>query len=334
MKHFFILAVLVLASTFAIHSGINSIGLLPPQASSQAVSIDQLFGIYVWGIAFLFSLVVVVLLYSLIVFRRKKGETGDGAYIEGNSTLEVIWTAIPFIAVLYLAYIGAQSLGEIRLVDPSALQVKVTAGQWYWQFQYPDLGFGSSDLYLPLGKQVDFTMTSNDVIHSFYVPEFRIKQDIIPGRTVSLRITPTRLGNYKVSCAQLCGANHAYMIANVVVVSQADFDAWAKQQLAVAGSDPVLHGQQLVQQFGCPVCHSVDGTKKTGPTWQHLYQSTVNLSDGSKVTADEKYLANSITNPNMQIVSGFDPNVMPGTFAETLDNSQIQAIIAYIESLK
>ena len=334
MKHFFILAVLVLASTFAIHAGINAIGLLPVQASSQGVSIDHLFGIYVWGIAFLFSLIIVIMLYSLIVFRRKKGETGEGAHIQGNNTLEVVWTTLPFVAVLILALLGAKSLGTIRLVDPSALQVKVIAGQWYWQFQYPDLGFGSGDLYLPLGRQVNLQMTSNDVIHSFYVPEFRMKQDIIPGRTVGLRITPTRLGKYTVSCAQLCGTNHAYMVANVIVVSQADFQAWADQQIATAASDPVLHGQQLVQEFGCPVCHSVDGTKKVGPTWQHLYQSTVTLSDGTKVTADETYLLNSIIDPNKQIVSGYDPNVMPGTFGQTLDDASIKAILAYIESLK
>ena len=212
--------------------------------------------------------------------------------------------------------------------------VKVIAGQWYWQFQYPDYGIGSGDLYLPVGKQVDLQMTSNDVTHSFFVPEFRLKQDILPGRTVDLRVTPTVIGHYKVSCAQLCGANHAYMIANVVVVSQSDFQAWVTKQQSTAAQNPVLHGQQLVQQFGCPVCHSTDGSKKTGPTWQHLYQSTVTLSDGTKVTADEKYLSNSITNPNLQIVAGFQPNVMPQTFGKTLDASQIQDIVAYIESLK
>jgi cytochrome c oxidase subunit II len=334
MKHIIIIAILVIASTFAIHTGLTAIGLLPAQASAQAVTIDQLFGLYTWAIAFVFSLIIVIMLYSLLVFRRRKGETGDGKHIEGNSTLEVVWTVLPLIAVLYLAYLGAKSLGETRRIDPSAMQVKVIAGQWYWQFQYPDYGFGSSDLYLPVGKQVDLQMTSNDVTHSFFVPEFRLKQDILPGRTVDLRINPTVIGHYKVSCAQLCGSNHAYMVANVVVVSQADFEAWVTKQLASASQDPTLHGLQLVQQFGCVVCHSVDGTKKVGPTWQHLYESSVKLSDGTQVTADEKYLANSIVNPNLQVVNGFNPNVMPGTFGQTLDQGQIQAIVDYLESLK
>jgi cytochrome c oxidase subunit II len=334
MKHFIILTLLIAVSTVAIHAGLSSVGLLPALASAQGVTIDQLFGIYTWGIAFLFSLIVVILIYSLVVFRRKKGETGDGAHIEGNSRLEIAWTVLPLIAVLYLASLGAQSLADTRRIDPSAMVVKVIAGQWYFQFQYPEYGIGSGDLYLPVGTQVDLQMTSNDVTHSFFVPEFRLKQDILPGRTVDLRVTPTVIGHYKVSCAQLCGTNHAYMTANLVVVSQSEFQAWVAKQLASASQDPVLHGQQLVQQFGCPVCHSTDGTKKIGPTWQHLYQSSVSLTDGSKVTADEKYLSNSIVNPNLQIVAGFQPNVMPGTFGQTLDAAQIQAILAYIESLK
>ena len=334
MKHFIIIALLVIASTFAIHGGLSSIGLLPVQASAQAVSIDQLFGIYTWAIAFVFSLIIVILLYSLVVFRRRKGETGEGTYFEGNNTLEVAWTVVPLIAVLYLAFLGARSLGETRRIDPNAMVVKVIAEQWNWQFQYPDYLFSSKELYLPVGRQIDFQMTSLDVTHSFFVPEFRLKQDILPGRTVDLRITPTLIGHYKLTCAQLCGAHHADMVADVYVVSTADFLAWTKTEIASAPKDPVLIGQQLASLYGCAVCHSVDGTKKVGPPWLHLYNSSVPLSDGTKVTADVKYLTNSIENPNLQIVAGFSPNVMPDTFAQALTQPQIQNLIAYIESLK
>jgi cytochrome c oxidase subunit 2 len=334
MKHFIIIALLVIASTFAIHSGLSSIGLLPTRASAQAVSIDQLFGIYIWAIAFVFSLIIVILLYSLVVFRRRKGETGEGTHFEGNNTLEVAWTVVPLIAVLYLAFLGARSLGETRRIDPNAMVVKVIAEQWSWQFQYPDYLFGSKELYLPVGQQIDFQMTSLDVTHSFFVPEFRLKQDILPGRSVDLRITPTLIGHYKLTCAQLCGAHHTDMVADVYVVSKADFLAWTQKEIASAPKDPVLIGQQLASLYGCAVCHSVDGSKKVGPTWLHLYESSVPLSDGTKVTADEKYLNNSIINPNLQIVSGFSPNVMPDTFAQALTQTQIQNLIAYIESLK
>ena len=334
MKHFFIIAVLVIASTYGIHAGLNFIGILPIQASAQAVSIDQLFGFYTWGIAFLFSLITISLLYSLLIFRRKKGEKGDGAYFKGNTPLEISWTVIPLLTVLFLAYFGAKSLANTRQVDPSAMVVQVTAGQWYWQFQYLDYGFSSKDLYLPVGKQVDLQLNSVDVTHSFYVPEFRLKQDVVPGRTIDLRITPTKIGNYKVRCAQLCGANHAYMTADVVVVSEEDFNFWASAQAAAASQNPAGRGQQYVQQFGCLACHTVTGTKGIGPTWLHLYQSQVKLTDGTTVTADEKYLSDSITNPNLQVAAGFSPNVMPQSFAQALDPAQVQAIVTYIESLK
>jgi cytochrome c oxidase subunit 2 len=334
MKHFVIIAILVIASTIAIHAGLSSIGLLPVQASAQAVSIDQLFGIYMWAIAFVFSLIMVILLYGLFVFRRRKGETGEGTNFEGNNTLEIAWTVLPLLAVLYLAYLGARSLSETRRIDPSAMIVKVIAEQWNWQFQYPDYLFSSKDLYLPVGKQVDLQMTSLDVIHSFYVPEFRLKQDILPGRTEDLRITPTRIGHYKVNCAQLCGAHHTDMTANVVVVSEADFLAWTKQEIASAPKNPVLIGQQLASLYGCAVCHSIDGTKKIGPTWLHLYNSSVPLADGTKMTADATYIHTCIVNPNLHVVAGFSPNVMPATFGQALTEPQIQNLIAYIESLK
>jgi cytochrome c oxidase subunit 2 len=334
MKHFVIIAILVIASTFAIHAGLEGIGLLPVQASTQAISIDQLFGLYTWAIAFVFSLIGVIMMYSLIVFRRRKGDTGEGEHIEGNSTLEIVWTVVPLMAVIYLAYLGAHSLAETRRVDPSALVVKVIAGQWYWQFQYPEDGISATELYLPIGQQIDFQMTSKDVIHSFFVPEFRLKQDIVPGRTTDLRVTPSRLGEYTLECAQLCGTNHAYMNAKVHVVSQADFDAWVESQKTLAVQNPALLGQQLSGQYGCAVCHSTDGSKNIGPTWFGLYDAQVKLADGTQVKADETYLTNSITNPNQQIVDGFQPNVMPGSFGQILDQTQIKALVAYIESLK
>ena len=334
MKHFVIVALLVVACTIALHAGLDKAGLLPQLASVQGTSTDQLFGLYIWATAFVFSLIVVTLVYALIVFRRREGETGDGVHVTGNSKLEIAWTVVPLLVVIYLAFLGAQSLAETRRIDPSAMVVKVVTGQWYWQFQYPDYGVITTELYLPVGKQVDLQMTSTDVIHGFFVPQFRLKQDIVPGRTVDLRITPSELGKYTVECSQLCGSNHAYMTAAVVVVAQADFDAWVAKQKAAAGENPVLLGESLATQYGCAVCHSTDGSKKIGPTWLHLYQAQVPLTDGSKVSADAQYLSTSITDPNAQIVAGYTANVMPSTFGQTLDKNQIAALVAYIESLK
>ncbi len=333
MKHYVIVAILIILGTILVHNGLGSLGLLPRQASLQAVSIDSLFNIHLWFISFLFSLIVGFLSYSLVVFRRRKGETGDGVYIAGNNTLEVLWTIIPLATVIFIAYLGGQSLADILRIDPSAMVVKVIAGQWFWKFQYPDYGFSTDKLYLPANKQIDLQMTSLDVIHSFWVPEFRVKQDLVPGRTTDLRITPIMVGEYKVRCAELCGDKHAYMEAAVYVVSQDDFDKWAAQQKASAPADPVLRGEQLAQQNGCANCHSTDGSAGRGPTWRRLADSKVTLNDGSTVTADQTYLTNSIVNPNSQIVSGFSANLMPN-FANVLDQTEVAALVAYIQSLK
>jgi cytochrome c oxidase subunit 2 len=333
MKHAVVIAILVILCTFLVHTGLTNIGLLPIQASAQSVAIDQLFGIHIWLISFLLSLIMVTLVYSLIVFRRKKGETGDGAHIEGSSALEVAWTAIPLLAVVILAIIGARSLGVVRQIDPSAMKVKVIGGQWFWQFQYPEYGVVSTELHLPVNRQVDLQMTSQDVIHSFWVPEFRVKQDLVPGRTTDLRITPTIIGKYKVLCSELCGLNHAYMEGGVFVESQQDFESWIKNQQNSAPTDPVLRGELLAQQYGCANCHSVDGSEKIGPTWYKLFGSEVEFDNGTSIVADHDYLVQSIITPNLQVVDGFPPNVMP-SFADTLDQTQVEALAAYIESLK
>jgi cytochrome c oxidase subunit 2 len=199
-------------------------------------------------------------------------------------------------------------------------------------------------LHLLVNQPVVLDMQSVDVIHSFWVPQFRIKQDVLPGRITTERITPILIGNYTVTCAQLCGTGHTYMTAPVIVSTQADYDTWIQAQVAaatVAAQTPIGRGQQLVAQNGCASCHSIDGSS-TGiaPTWKGLYQSQVKLSGGTNVApgtvviANEAYLIESIVNPSAKIVNGFQDNVMPKTFGTTLTQSQISDIVAYIETLK
>ena len=226
MKRFVIVGIVIIASTFALHAGLIALHLFPEQASLQAVSIDQLFGIYIWATAFVFSLIIVPLFYSLVADRRRKGESGDGVHTTGNAALEVTWTVIPLLAVFYLAFLGAQSLSNIRRIDPSAMVVKVIVGQWYYQFQYPDYGIASAELHLPVNRQVDLTLRAVDVIHSFFVPSFRFKQDAVPGLAIHMHFTPTEIGDYEIACAELCGLGHYKMHGMVHVVSQEDFDKW------------------------------------------------------------------------------------------------------------
>jgi cytochrome c oxidase subunit 2 len=313
--------------------------LLPIEASAQAVTIDSLFRLEILVIIFLFALIMVPLIYSLIVFRRKKGETGDGEHIEGNSTLEVAWTILPLFTVLAFAYIGADNLAEVRRVDPQAYSVHVTGFRWAWKFDYPEFGgFTSKELHLVVNKQVVLQMEApaTDVIHSFWVPEFRIKQDVVPGRITEYRVTPIETGTYKVRCAELCGASHSYMEALVIVQTQEEFDAWVKQQQEQAAAElanltPAERGQKLVTAYGCGGCHSLDGSQKSAPTWKGLFGETVALADGSTVTSDEAYITESIKNPNAKIVQGFAPNAMPQF---TFTDAQIADLVEYIKTLK
>jgi cytochrome c oxidase subunit 2 len=334
MRHFLIVGILVIVMAVLTYVGLNAVGLMPVEASAQSVSIDWLWNWEIVAISFLFALIVVPMAYSLIVFRRRKGETGDGEHIEGNATLEIAWTVIPLFIVLIFAYMGAYSLGDIRRIDPNALIIKVKAQQWVWTFEYPEYGIISKELHLPVNKQVVLEMQSADVIHSFWVPEFRVKQDVVPGRVTEYRITPTLIGNYKVRCAELCGTSHYSMEGPVIVDSQADYAKWITTQTAIAAEQaktPEGQGQLLTVRNGCVGCHSVDGAKMTGPTWFGLYGSTVPLSDGTTVVADDAYITQSILDPKAKEVAGFAPTVMP-PFA--LSDTEIADIIAYIKTLK
>lgn len=334
MRHFVVVGILVIVVSVLVYAGFSVAHLMPVEASTQAVPIDKLWNLELITIAFLFALIAVPMMYSLIVFRRKKGDTTDAQHIEGNSTLEVTWTIIPLFIVMVFAYLGAGNLAEIRRVDPNAMIVKVTAQQWSWSFEYPATGVTATEMHVPVGQQILLEMTSRDVIHSFWVPEFRPKQDLVPGRITELRITPTLIGNYKVRCAELCGTSHAYMEAPVIVSSQADFDAWMAEQVKLAekaSQTPEGRGQALVAGNGCAACHSTNGSAGIGPTWLGLFGSQVKISGDGTVTADEAYIHESIKAPQAKIVAGFENQLMPNF---GLTDAQINDIVAYIKTLK
>lgn len=335
MKHLVIAAILVLVVTALLIVGLDNVRLLPESASAQAVPIDNLFDLEFKVIAFLFSLIVVFMLYSIIVFRRRRGDLTDAAHIEGDGRLEVVWTLAPLITVLYFAYLGGHSLAETMRPDPRPLEISVIGSQWSWRFEYPDTGIVSSEMIVPVNKQALLRLSSTDVIHSFWVPEFRVKQDALPGGKEfirDLRITPTLTGDFKVRCAELCGLQHAYMEAPVRVLSQEDYSAWVAEQTHVS-DDPVERGQLWAEQYGCIACHSTDGTPLVGPTWQGVYGHEVTLEDGSTAIADDAYLYESIRDPGAKIVQGF-ANLMPPNIAAEMTDDQIADVIEFIKSLR
>jgi cytochrome c oxidase subunit 2 len=352
-KHLIIVALLIVATTLGLRFLFTFILALPVAASAEAGPIDTLFNAHFWMIAFLFALIMVFMVYSVFVFRRKPGDETDAPYVHGNTALEVSWTVVPTLVVIGFGLWGAAMLNDLIAPEPNEMTINVTGQQWSWSFTYPEQGdFGSGELVLPVNQPIVLQMEAEDVLHSFWVPEFRVKQDLVPGRVIPLRITPTLPGEYKVRCAEMCGLQHSTMLATVRVVSQEEFDAWVEEKLAVP-----LFGEMTPEErgafwhspegFACAGCHSLDGTPGAGPTWQGLYGREEQLTDGTTVTADDEYIRSSIIDPNHQIVAGFNPNVMPQNYeqlfaareaeiaaAEGIEIDIIADIIAFIQTLE
>jgi cytochrome c oxidase subunit II len=335
MKHAIAAGLLIIGITVVGFFALQRIDLLPQSASLQAIPIDNLFRLDFSVIVILFSLIVGLMVYSIFAFRRRKGDTTDGPHIEGNMKLEIAWTVVPLGFVLYLAFVGSIALGQTQAADPRPLRVDVIGSQWAWRFEYPDSGISSTDLILPVNKQALLNISSTDVIHSFWVPEFRVKQDALPGEGFEreLRITPNEIGEFKLRCAELCGRLHYNMLAPVKVLSQGDFDTWVQSMVTAIPEDPVARGDLWTQQFGCRACHTIDGSPLVGPTWLGVFGTPEQLTDGTTVTVDAKYIRDSIRDPGAHIVAGFQ-NLMPANIGAELTEEQIADIVAFLESLQ
>lgn len=346
-KHFAAVAVLVVVGTILTYFILTAIYQLPVAASTEAVSIDALFDAHFLLISFLFALVIVFMLYSIIVFRRRPEdeEDAEGDHFHGHTGLEIAWTIVPLALVVFFGVWATQVLGEITERQDDEMVVRVIGRQWSWRFEYPGQGdLGTDELVLPVNQTVRLQMESEDVLHSFWVPEFRVKQDLVPGQTTEVRITPSETGDYKVLCAEICGTRHSDMRAPIRVINSSEFDGWVQEQsVSVTQLAPAERGQQWYSEFGCNACHSIDGTDGVGPTWQGLFGSERSLASGETVVADEDYIRNAILNPNDQILEGYAPNVMPQNFEEQFAEVEaeydgevdvVAEIIAYIQSLE
>jgi cytochrome c oxidase subunit II len=318
--HFIIVTILIILTTAGTYFVLTAIYQLPLRGSAEAIPIDQLFQGHFFMIAFLFSLIMVMVLYSSVVFRRRPGERGDGVHFHGHTGLEIGWTVIPIFVVIGFTVWGARVLGQITEPVENEMVVHVTAQQWSWSFEYPEHEVGPlRALVLPVNQPVRLQMTApgDDVIHAFWVPEFRVKQDVVPGRVTTLRITPTVVGDYLLLCAEICGFGHADMRANVHILTQVDFEAWLLEQAVVlADLTPEERGEKWAGDFGCDACHSFDGTVRPGPSWLGLYGTERTFSDGTSLVADEAYIRESIFDPDALIVLGFPPGVMPKNYEE------------------
>jgi cytochrome c oxidase subunit 2 len=299
---------------------------LPPSASVERGRIDVVFWV-VTGICLgIFSLVASVTVYSVLKFRARPDDDSDGPPIHGHTGLEIAWTAMPAVLVTIIAIVSAIELARNTHVPANHMTVDVTAQQFAWTFNYPQSGNVTSPLLrLPLRKPVELKITSLDVIHSFWVPEFGQKQDAVPGLTTNLVITPTKVGTYPLICTELCGLGHAVMRSQAIVMTPGKFAAWVKS--AKQGGSGGAAGKSVFAANGCSSCHTfkpAGATGKIGPDLDNLAQYAKKAGQPLKA-----FVLQSIVNPNAYIAPGYSANVMPQTFG-TLPKSQLDALVKFL----
>jgi cytochrome c oxidase subunit 2 len=294
----------------------------PEQASSFSDRVDTLFVFHCCVTAFFTLLIFVLIVYLSLKYRRKPGRKPQPVHT--SHALELTWTIIPLVICLVMFFWGAGLYVHMQRAPDDAMEVHVIAKQWMWKTQHPTGKREINELHVPLGRPIKLVMTSQDVIHSFFMPAFRVKQDVLPGRYTSEWFTPTRVGEYHLFCAEYCGTDHSRMGGSVVVMAPADYQAW----LAGTPGDesPVVAGGKLFTQFQCITCHG-----QRGPGLQGVFGSRREFTNAPPQVADENYLRESILNPSAKIVAGFQP-LMP-TFAGQLTEEQVMQLIAYIKSL-
>lgn len=342
------------------------VDILPVQASEEAKIVDMVFMIEFITISFIFGLVVGLLIHSILFFRARPGETGDGKHFHGNIPLELFWTITPLIFVMGLGVFAAAQLNEVTEEKDNEFGVYVEGFQWGWRYYYPtDLFFSEEELaemdaetrdiieateagvlarsgfsgygvqvpemYMRLDETVRIDMTATDVLHAFWVPEFRMKRDAVPGVITDLRYTPILAGEYKIRCAEMCGQLHWNMLGTINVVNDNDYDTWI-ENTKLSFSNPVEAGGGI-WTAQCSTCHSIDGSDGTGPTWLNRIGTEEPMSDGSQAYADYEYILESIWFPNNRIVSGYAAGVMPQNYREVLAEGQVRQVFAFMCSV-
>ncbi len=306
--------------------------MLPPAKSTLADNTDALFNfINVTSLVFLIGITIAIVFFAWKYRRRSEDDVTP--VITHNNKLEITWSVIPLILVIIVFGWGYTGYMNKTTPPDDSYEIRAVGKKWLWEFHYPTGHVSVGELHVPVDRPVKLVMSSTDVIHSLYIPDFRVKQDVLPNRYTSLWFEATETGESVVFCTEYCGNAHSNMMATTFVHTQDDFETW----LETAGSaddnlSPVELGEALTQRNACVTCHSTDGSVLQGPSFQGLFGSEVTLQNGETVTADENYIRESVLNPQAKIHEGFQP-VMP-SFAGTLDDDQINAIIEYIKTIE
>jgi cytochrome c oxidase subunit 2 len=309
------------------------IDYLPSSSSTMSAEVDALFNFIFYTASIFFAIVLFSSVYFVLKYRRRQ-QNGLTSGLAHNTKLEIVWTVIPTILVFIVFIWGFRSYLRLHVAPRDALEIKVTGQKWFWTFDYPGGANSLNELYVPVGKPVKLLMSSQDVIHSFYVPDFRIKMDVLPNRYTITWFEATRTGDFQIFCTEYCGKGHSEMLGKVKVVPDSAYTAWLERSSndlpeGISLSDA---GAQLYQSKACITCHTVDGTAGIAPSFKGRLGKVEQMTNGQEVLVDENYLRESILNPQAKVVKGFQP-VMP-TFQGVLKDRQIDALITYIKSLQ
>jgi cytochrome c oxidase subunit II len=304
---------------------------MPLDASVTAADIDWLYMFMVWMSAIFAAGIFAAMVYFVWKYKapgRKQNAQAEPSS-DHNTTLEITWSIIPLFITIALFVWGFQGFVNLRTPPKGAMEIQVTGQKWKWLFEYPH---GAEDaLHVPVDRPVRVVIHSVDVLHSLFIPNFRVKMDAVPGRYTDLWFHATKTGEFPIFCAEYCGTAHSDMITRVVVHEPGGYEKWLEKKLLESQNKPLPElGKDVYEKQGCAVCHSIDGTPRIGPTWKGLFGRTENFVDGSSLTADENYIRQSITDPTAKVVTGFPPS-MPLT---KLSDRQITGVIEYIKTLK
>ncbi|MDZ4723796.1 MAG: cytochrome c oxidase subunit II [candidate division Zixibacteria bacterium] len=304
---------------------------LPPQHSTISTEIDPLFDFLLYASIVMFFIVVGLMTYFTIKYRRQgKDQLTSG--VDHNLGLEIAWTAIPTVLVLIVFFWGFSGFVKLHITPANAIEIKTTGAKWFWTFAYAEGASSVNQLVVPVNRPVRLLLSSSDVLHSFYVPNFRIKMDVLPNRYTTAWFEATAIGEFDLFCTEYCGKGHSEMIGKVRVMNDSAYAAWL-EKANNEGMDlpPAVYGKQLYTSKACVTCHSLDGSVIQGPSFVGYYGTEIQLANGTTVLMDENYIRESILNPQAKVHAGFQP-VMP-TFQGVLRDRQIDALIAFIKSL-
>lgn len=309
----------------------DPLGMFPPNASHNAGNSDWVFYFIFWTCLVVLIGVCLATFWFAFKYRRSKVGILPQDSPHHSTTLEIVWSVVPAGFLVAMFWYGFLDYEDRRSIPADSYQIQVSAMKWSWTFTHPN-GYQSQHLTVPADRNVSLRLNSSDVLHSVFIPAFRVKMDVVPGRYNWLWFNATEPGEYPLYCTEYCGQQHSQMDARVTVLSQADFDAFMFKEMDPSNFTPEENALKVYRANGCAACHSLDGTAGTGPSFASMFGTQRALADGSTVAYDENYIRESILTPNAKIAAGFAPNLMPANFAATLSDQKIDWLITLIKS--